>query len=81
MAFERWTPRQDYTKREEFLLRKAASDAKTVRLSAGPSARTFDDGFQAELEAMYRDTGAGREPVPPALLRDDRLVTELPGHV
>jgi len=29
----------------------------------------FDDGFQAELEAMYRDTGAGREPVPPACSR------------
>lgn len=28
----------------------------------------FDDAFQTELEAMYRDTGAGREPVPPALL-------------
>jgi len=39
----------------------------------------FDDGFQAELEAMYRDTGAGREPVPPALLAMTRLVTEYLG--
>lgn len=28
----------------------------------------FSDDFQAELESMYRDTGAGHEPVPPALL-------------
>jgi hypothetical protein len=28
----------------------------------------FDDAFQAELETMYRDTGAGKAPVPPALL-------------
>lgn len=28
----------------------------------------FDDELQAELESMYRDTGAGREPVPPAML-------------
>jgi hypothetical protein len=28
----------------------------------------FNDEFQAELESMYRDSGAGREPVPPALL-------------
>ena len=28
----------------------------------------FDEEFQLELESMYRDTGAGREPVPPALL-------------
>jgi hypothetical protein len=28
----------------------------------------FSDDFQAELESMYRETGAEREPVPPALL-------------
>jgi hypothetical protein len=28
----------------------------------------FDDGFQAELESMYRETGAGNEPIPPALM-------------
>lgn len=28
----------------------------------------FDDAFQSELEAMYRSTGAGKSPVPPALM-------------
>jgi len=28
----------------------------------------FDDAFEAELAAMYRDSGAGKDPVPPALL-------------
>lgn len=28
----------------------------------------FDDGFQEDLEGMYRATGAGTEPLPPALL-------------
>jgi hypothetical protein len=28
----------------------------------------FDDAFQEELEGMYRDTGAGKAPVPPALM-------------
>jgi hypothetical protein len=28
----------------------------------------FDDKFQEELEGMYRTTGAGTEPLPPALL-------------
>ncbi len=28
----------------------------------------FDDAFQDELESMYRNTGAGKEAVPPALL-------------
>jgi len=60
---------------------QAASDAKTVRLSADHRHELFDDGFQAELEAMYRDTGAGREPVTPALLAMIVLLPELPGHV
>jgi hypothetical protein len=28
----------------------------------------FDDAFQAELEAVYRGTGAGKAPVPPAMM-------------
>ena len=28
----------------------------------------FDDAFQAELESMYRQSGAGKDPKPPALL-------------
>jgi hypothetical protein len=28
----------------------------------------FDDSFQVELESMYRDSGAGKPPVPPALM-------------
>ena len=28
----------------------------------------FDDSFQTELESMYRQTGAGKGPLPPALL-------------
>ncbi len=28
----------------------------------------FDDAFEAELESMYRETGAGTVPVPPAML-------------
>jgi len=30
--------------------------------------RLFDEAFQAELSTMYRDTGAGKDPVPPALM-------------
>lgn len=28
----------------------------------------FNDAFQTELEGMYRDSGAGKDPVPPALM-------------
>jgi len=68
MAFERWTPRQDYTS-GRIPSAQAASDAKLFAFLRDHRHELFDDGFQAELEAMYRDTGAGREPVPPACSR------------
>lgn len=68
MAFERWTPRQDYTRQEEFLLRRLRRTRKLFAFLRDNRQALFDEGFQAELEAMYRDTGAGREPVPPAML-------------
>ena len=36
--------------------------------------RLFDDAFQSELATMYRDTGAGKSPVPPALMAMATLV-------
>jgi hypothetical protein len=68
MAFECWTPRQDHTKREEFVLRRLRRTRKLVAFLRDHRQELFDEQFQAELESMYRDTGAGREPVPPALL-------------
>lgn len=37
-------------------------------------AELFNEEFQAELEGMYRDTGAGKVPVPPALMAMATLV-------
>jgi hypothetical protein len=68
MRFERWTPAQDCTKREEILLRRLTRTRKLFAFLRAHRLELFDEGFQAELETMYRDTGAGREPVPPALL-------------
>lgn len=36
--------------------------------------RLFDETFQDELASMYRDTGAGKAPVPPALMAMATLV-------
>jgi len=68
MAFERWTPRQDHTKQEEYLLRRLRRTRKLFAFLRDHRQELFNDAFQAELESMYRDTGAGQEPVPPALL-------------
>jgi hypothetical protein len=68
MAFERWTPRQDHMKQEEYLLRRLRRTRKLFAFLRDHRQELFNDAFQAELESMYRDTGAGQEPVPPALL-------------
>ena len=60
MAFERWTPRQDHMKQEEYLLRRLRRTRKLFAFLRDHRQELFNDAFQAELESMYRDTGAGR---------------------
>jgi hypothetical protein len=68
MAIERWRPRGSVTKQEEALLRRLRRTRKLFAFLRDQRHELFDEGFQAELESMYRDTGAGASPVPPALL-------------
>ena len=68
MAIQRWRPRQNCTKQEEALLRRLRKGRKLFAFLRDYRHELFDDAFQAELEAMYRDTGAGKDPTPPALL-------------
>ena len=68
MAIDRWRPRQGYTKQEEALLRRLRKTRKLFAFLRDCRHELFDDAFQAELGSMYRDTGAGSDPTPPALL-------------
>src|SRR5215216_2824424 len=68
MAFERSTPRQDYTKQEDRMLHRLRKTRKLFAFLRDHRRELFDDAFQAELESMYRNTGAGKDPTPPALL-------------
>lgn len=68
MAIDRWRPRPGYTKQEEVLLRRLRKGRKLFAFLRDCRSELFDDAFQAELESMYRDTGAGKDPKPPALL-------------
>jgi len=68
MAIERWQPRTSCTKQEEALLRRLRKPRRLFAFLRDHRGELFDDGFQAELAAMYRDTGAGAEPVVPALM-------------
>jgi hypothetical protein len=78
MAMARWNPRQTYTKPEEWIMRRLGRTRKLVAFLRAQRHELFDDAFQAELETMYRETGAGKPPVPPALLA---MVTVLQGYL
>ena len=68
VAMERWSPKQEPTRQEQFILKRLETKRKLFGFLRRHRHELFDDAFQAELETMYRDTGAGAEPVPPALL-------------
>jgi hypothetical protein len=68
MTMARWNPRQTYTKQEEGIMRRLGRTRKLFAYLRAQRHELFDDAFQAELETMYRDSGAGKPPVPPALL-------------
>jgi len=68
MAMRRWTPAAKVTKQESFLLKRLVRTKKLFGFLREVRQELFDEEFQAELEGMYRDTGAGKLPVPPALM-------------
>lgn len=68
MEIKRWRPSTTFSKREERLMQRLTRTRKLFGFLRTHRADLFDDGFQAELESMYRDSGAGKLPVPPALL-------------
>jgi hypothetical protein len=65
---KRWNPPQDCTPQEQALLGRLVRTRKLFGFLRLQRHVLFDEGFQAELAGMYRQSGAGEEPVPPALL-------------
>ena len=63
---ERWRPRIELSTLEALIMSRLRRTRKLFAFLREYRNELFDDGFQAELERMYRDTGAGSEPKPPA---------------
>ena len=61
-------PGTAYTRQEQFLTTRLVRTRKLFGFLHAHRHELFDDAFEAELESMYRKTGAGRAPVPPAML-------------
>jgi hypothetical protein len=68
MTAPRWTPTVEISKKEERVMRRLTRNGKFFAFARAARHEVFDDAFQDELGAMYRETGEGKEPVPPALL-------------
>src|SRR5256885_15146145 len=68
MAIRRWSPSEIVSRREKFILKRLKRNGRLYAFLRLHRQQLFDDAFQLELEAMYRDTGAGKEPHPPALM-------------
>ena len=68
MSSNNWNPSQEYTKQEEAVLKRVRRRRKLFAFLREHRHELFDNEFQWELAAMYRDSGAGKTPVPPALM-------------
>lgn len=65
---ERWKPTVACRPQEQRLLKLAGRSRKLFVFLREHRHELFDDAFQDELEAMYRQTGQGEAPQPPALM-------------
>lgn len=65
---ERWNPPVELSKREAVIMKQVQKTRKLFQFLRLHRHELFDDAFQEELESMYRATGAGSEPKPPAFM-------------
>jgi Flp pilus assembly protein TadB len=65
---ERWTPRVSLAAQEKVLIKRLTRVRPLFGFLRLHRLEIFDDAFQEALESMYRTTGAGAPPHPPALL-------------
>lgn len=68
MAIERWKPTTRINAREKFILKRCEKKRKLFAFLRRHRTDLFDEELQEQLEEMYRDTGAGKEALCPALM-------------
>jgi IS5 family transposase len=68
MTIARWNPTTTTTAQEELLLKRSRKKRKLFAFLREHRGELFDDAFQKELAEMYRDTGAGKDAAPPAIM-------------
>lgn len=78
MQVPRWSPPVELSKREQLILKRLGKVRTLMPFLRRHRHELFDDAFQAELEKMYRGTGAGKNPRPPAMFA---MATLLQGYL
>lgn len=68
MAIKRWSPSEIVSRQEKFILGRLKRNGKMFAFLRHHRRQLCDEGFQAALDTMYRDTGAGKDALPPALM-------------
>jgi hypothetical protein len=63
-----WSPPVSVSPKEQKLLKLVSGHRKLFGFLRLHRHELFDDAFQSELASMYRDTGAGSPPQPPAFM-------------
>jgi hypothetical protein len=74
----RWEPRVELTKKERMIAKRLTRVRALFGFLREKRHVLFDEAFQNQLEGMYRQTGAGDPPHPPAMLC---MVVLLQGYV
>lgn len=74
----RWTPRVELSKKEELIIKRSRRVRPLFGFLRVHRSSLFDEEFQDLLETMYRQTGAGESPLPPAMMC---MVLLLQGYV
>src|SRR5262245_41036907 len=75
---ERWSPPVELSRQEQVLMKRLTRVRALFGFLRQHRHELFDETFQEQLEGMYRTTGAGEAPHPPALMC---MVTLLQGYV
>ena len=61
-------PKQEESAQEQHMLLRMKRTGKLFAFPCRHRHELIDEAFEEELEAMYRQTGAGKAPVPPGLM-------------
>ena len=68
MSIQRWNPVSSLTRQEQMLMKRLGRTRKLFGFLRLHRHELFDEAFQTELAAAYRDTGAGKNPTSPAMM-------------